>query len=216
MRPLPVRHDRSFCRLALRGQFRFGGPYRKGQEMGVSKPLRATAAKEQTVIRALPPRTPGTPARDAAGQGRAPDVGPGTLHDPVELSRRVNRVISAVEPDMSREEGLAVITGLLAGSGHVPTVQWWNNLLDGVPNSVRRPEVLDTLAKWLDVDAKYFTHTERERDDRIEAELNLYRALREIYAQLMDAGIPDGREVTARVIQELTAILHKHYPTPRK
>ena len=184
--------------------------------MGVSKQLRATAANEQTAIRALPPRTAGTPARDAAGQAHAPGVGVGILHDPVELSRRVNRVFSAVEPEMSREAGLAVITGLLAGSGHVPTVQWWNNLLDGVPNSVRRPEVLDTLARWLDVDAMYFTHTDPERDDRIEAELDLYRALREIHARLMDAGIPGGREVTARLIQELTAILHKHYPTPRR
>jgi len=143
------------------------------------------------------------------------------LHDQVELARRVNRAFAAVEPDLGREAGLAIITGLLAGSGHVPSVRWWNNLLDGVPNPVKRPEVLNTLAKWLDVDARYFTHTDPERDDRIEAELDLYQTLREIHTQLMDTGIPGGREVTARAIQELTAILHKRYPTahmqePRK
>jgi hypothetical protein len=130
------------------------------------------------------------------------------------LSRRVNRVYAAVEPDISREAGLAIITERLTGTGHVPTEQWWNNLLDGVPNSVRRPEVLNTLAKWLDVDAMYFTHTDPERDARIEAELDLYQTLREIHAQLMNAWIPGGREVTARAIQELTAILHKRCPAP--
>lgn len=167
--------------------------------MGVPRQLRAAATNEPEVIRALPPRITG----DAM-----------ILHDQLELSRRVNRAFAAVEPDLRREEGLAIITGLLAGSGHVPSVQWWNNLLDGVPNPARRPEVLHTLAKWLDVDARYFTHTDPERDDRIEAELDLYQILREIHTQLMEAGIPGGREVTARAIQELTAILHQRYPAP--
>lgn len=106
------------------------------------------------------------------------------LVDPVELSRRVNRVCAAVAPGMSREEGLSVITALLSGSGHVPTARWWNNLFDGVRNAVSRPEVLRTLAKWLDVDAEYFTSTDPERVDRIEAELDLYAALREAHTQL--------------------------------
>jgi hypothetical protein len=66
----------------------------------------------------------------------------------------------------------------------VPTARWWNNLFDGVRNPVSRPEVLRTLATWLEVDAEYFTSTDPERVERIEAELDLYAALREAHTQL--------------------------------
>lgn len=167
-----------------------------------------TADKGADLIPTLQPRMagPSPVARDAAGGStfprkgdRTPDASSeprrltgsaaGILLDPVELSRRVNKAFEAVEPNVSREAGLERITEIISGSGHILTTEWWNNLLDGVPNRVRRPGVLRELAGWLDVDATYFTHTDPERDDRIEAELDLYRTLREIHAQLMRSGI---------------------------
>lgn len=175
-----------------------------------------TASKGALLIPTLQRRIagPSQVARDAAGRSlfrrqgdRTPEASSeplrritgseaGILLDPVELSRRVNKAFEAVEPNVSREAGLERITEILSGSGHVLTTEWWNNLLDGVPNPVRRPGVLRELAGWLDVDDAYFTHTDPERDVRIEAELDLYRTLREIHAQLMRPGITAGPKAT--------------------
>lgn len=114
----------------------------------------------------------------------------------------------------SREMSLSWITDLLSGSGHVLTAQWWNNLLDGIPNPVSRPEVLKCIAQQANVEPCYLTHRNSRRDDRIEAELELMAALRETRS-LPSLGSSEGG-VDTTALRKLTALLRTPPSAPTR
>jgi hypothetical protein len=109
---------------------------------------------------------------------------------------------------------LSWITDILSGTGHVFGAQWWNNLLDGIPNPVSRPEVLKCIARQANIDAGYLTQRNRARDDRIEAELELIAALRETRSAHSPGS--SGGGVDASALRKLTALLRTSAIAPHQ
>lgn len=128
----------------------------------------------------------------------------GTL-EPDELARRVNAVLAAVQPALSREARLSWIQGILVGSGHVVTALWWNNLLDGVANPVSRPEVLKRISERAGIDACYFIQPDTDRGDRIEAGLELLTVLRELQSKPSRRSL--GGAINTEELRQLTGII---------
>lgn len=131
-----------------------------------------------------------------------PGPGSRTLQDPVELARRVNVLLAAVAPGMNRDSGLTWVTSFLKGTGHVISSQWWENLLDGVPNPVRRPGVLRSMAENAGIDPRYLTLPDPERDDLVETALHLITSLHET-----GPGPISQAAVDTTTLGQLTAVL---------
>lgn len=168
--------------------------------MGVRGRARRTAARRGFLsAKQQEPKAPHEP--NSAGR----PVSAAGMLGPRELARRTNAVLAAVQPEQSREASLSWIQGILVGSGHVVTALWWNNLLDGVANPVGRPEVLKRISERAGIDARYFTQPDTDRDDRIEAGLELLSVLRESQPKLSRRSL--GGAIDTDELRELTGII---------
>lgn len=153
-----------------------------------------------------------TPTAATLGPEPKPPAAPQRLEDPGELARRVNLLVETLHPGQDTDTVATQLSDDLAKAGHVLSSDGWEAILNGTPGSCDDAELLTGLCYAFDVSDTYLTHWEAERDERLEAELELLAAMR-------DSGVTNfhacGRGPTPPVIgpetlRELAAILRKH------
>lgn len=89
----------------------------------------------------------------------------------------------------------------------------WHRVRIASADAAPDEELLKSLARFFDIDERYLLEDDPQRDERIEAELRLYRMIR-AKAVTMLAFRSKGRDLSPEALRELASTLEKYVDTP--
>lgn len=128
------------------------------------------------------------------------------LEDPVELARRVNLLIDAFYPRDDAETVAGTVLAGLASKGKSLTKAKFDAIRQGAPGSCDDESMVAALCTELGVrTTTYLTHRNPEREDKVEAQVELLVVMR-------DTGVRNfshGRMTSATGFRDLAKILRE-------